>query len=255
MPRKWDIDSIGIMGAESVATRRLNPIKNMKYTKNLAILALTVTGVCQSSAIELDFSNVAHTAARLTFNGNTDSFSFGTANSGIYNGWGFVINGSDSVPQDALGLLGKITGSFAVGSPTPSGAGQVATVTSSLGAQLIIDDGTDLFSGDINWIQLRTVGTGGNLNLQGYVNLTGISYSGLNSDLNALKGSDNQASATVAFTFSSGLSISDLLTDGKTHSTGYTGDLASVPEAGTTVAMLGCALLALGLAQRRFRVA
>ena len=201
-----------------------------------------------SHAISLDFTSLI--GAKIQFTGDTDTFQFVNNTSGN----SFKINLSDGV-GDSLGLSGNISGTFTIGPISIDGLDQSASVTSSSGARLTINDGATPFSGAIDWISIHTLGTGGDLNLTGLVNLTDITYLGTKSDLIALMGDSASASATVAFTFNPAKSLTDLTLDGTVSKTSFTGDLTSVstsvPDGGMTAILLGMVFTGFALFQQR----
>jgi hypothetical protein len=220
----------------------------MKKFASVLALAAGLTFVNPASAVSIDIGSLD--GAAIVFNGISDSFTFLNVGGSSFSV--LLVDGDPFAPE--VGLEGRIDGVFAISDVSPIIAGvQTATVTSSAGAKLVINDGANTFSGFINWIELRTEATGGNLNIAGAVNLTGISYSGSSSALLALAGESQTASATLAFGFRPQMSISDLIDGVGTKATSFEGTLANVPDAGATVGLLGGAFLALGALRRSFR--
>lgn len=224
-----------------------------KAITNLGVAALTVLSSAQADAISIDIVNVTGTSqarsAAIHFDG-VGNFTFIKATTGSNAGYDFIINGITDGVGDSFGLVGNISGTFTIGAITP-GTPETALVTSSPGATLSIFDGTTTFSGFIDWMQLARDGTSGDLNLAGAVNLTGITYGGSVQDLLDLMGGDNRASATISFSFLPAKTLAQLKTS--VANTSYSGDLASVPDGGLTVSLLGMALASLGVASRRLR--
>jgi hypothetical protein len=213
--------------------------------KKLFLAGLFSLGMgAAAHAISLDINTVQgttqNTSSRLNFAGD-GTFTFENATTGANAGYDFVVSGSTGGFGDSFGLYGNIGGTFSIGAP--AGSPEMATVTSSPNATLSIFDGTNTFIGDIDWLSLERDGTSGDFNISAQVNLTNIVYSGTFQDLIALKGALSTASATIAFSFNPEKSITQL----KTQSlfTSYSGDLASVPDGGATVALFGLSLLGL----------
>lgn len=209
----------------------------------LALLLASSSGV--ASAIELDFGNVA--GALLHFDGH-DHFSF-TASTLVPNvGQDFQIVGSDSVSQDSLLDKGTITGTFGF---TPSG--NVSNVTGS-GTITIVDSHNIDLTANLDWKTIAVSSGAGNLNVNGVVNLSNVSYSGSQTDLQALA-TGAMPTATMQFNVKStqdlaylGGGVSHVITDVRA----YNGALTAVPEPGT-IAMLFAGLPALGLVFARCR--
>jgi hypothetical protein len=100
----------------------------------------------------------------------------------------------------------------------------------------ITDASSNDLMGTIQWIGITTVGgsgaSAGSLDLQGSVNFTNITYSGANSDLNALALA-GAASDVITFQFTPGKTVDQLVAAGGTSS--YSGVITAVPEPSTWV--------------------
>ena len=226
--------------------------------KTIALFAAAgafALGSPQANAISVGFQAII--GNQIQFDPASDTFRF-VNGAGNDTGLDFTLALVDGAFKPGTSLLtGEINGTFSISGITSVDATtEKATVTSSFGANLKIHAADGLFEGKINWIELRTEGTGGDLNLFGQVNLTDIDYSGFNPDLLALMGADDEASAAVSFTFNPAKSISQLTqppTSGtsSTHQTGYTGALTSVPDGGTSAILLGLSLIGLGAVRRK----
>lgn len=113
---------------------------------------------------------------------------------------------------------------------------QNAAVTPTMGSTITINDGTALLTGSINWVEITTINNGGILNDSAVVNVTGLSYSGVNQDLVSLATlAGGDGSLNLSFSFTSGGMLTDL-TDGGTYGTSYSGSIAAVPEPTTLIA-------------------
>jgi hypothetical protein len=159
-----------------------------------------------------------------------------------FSGGGFTFTSNGSGDQfwitessgvgDSVGLDGYVSpgGPFTIGGITPFGSGEQAPLTGTETLHITDASSVDL-TGSISWVNITTLGVGGVFNLMGTINLTGISYSGSNSDLGALAFAGSAADvATLQFlpaeTLTELKAASDL-------STSYSGTIAAVPEPGT----------------------
>jgi hypothetical protein len=207
------------------------------------LICLTALIAGNAWALTLDFSNL--TGAYIRFDGNTDTYGF-TNNS---TGYSFGITGSNLADS---GLVGKIEGSFGIGAVTGIPGYQSAPVTGT--GVLSIWDGAEFLTANISWHDGTTIGqsvVGGLLNIEGTVNLTGISYIGSNADLMSIK-SAGEGIVTAAFTFNPGRTLEQLIEDGASNQTSYSGTLSAVPLPGALI-LLGVGLVRLVAYSRRKR--
>ena len=210
--------------------------------KRLLVLgsALLLIAAQPVRAITLNFANLV--GANVSFSGGAFSFA-GT------NGYQFSITGVSGGAGDSSGFEGFVTpgGPFTIGAITVNGSLQSAPVTGS-GTLHITDLAATDLTGSIQWVDIETYGVGGVINLNGVLNLTGITYGGSSSDLSTLA-SFGAASDVVNFQFVPSKTLTDLVNIGGTAS--YNGSIYAVPEPGT-VTLVGTAIVGL-LAFRRRR--
>lgn len=219
-------------------------MKNMKNTQKAAMgLAL---GLCLASASsvlatnEFDYSSV--TGANINFIGG-GQFNFSPTAS-------FSITDS-SFGTGANGLLGGMNGTYTIGTVNNLGGGiQEAAVTGS-GLFTITDASSVKLTGTLVWNTIIQSGAGSTLNYLASVNLTGLTYSGANVVLQDLA-AQHSVMDTLDFTFTPAQSLSTLATTTTTLSTGFSGSInAALPDGGTTVALLGGALTAMGIVRSK----
>ncbi len=205
-----------------------------------------------TDAITIDYAST--TGATINFDGTgSDTFSF--TNTPLLSTDLKVTDvvGGSSVPLlgSAVGDMGDVSGTFKIGTITSAGPIQTASVTGT--GTMVISDGIKNLSGQIIWDSIASVGTGGTLNVNGVLNLTGVTYTGSQTDLKTLAAAGNGYEA-LTFQFVPGLSLTQLTTDGKSNSTSFSGTITTataVPDNGPTLAFLGSALLGLAVLNRK----
>lgn len=192
------------------------------------ICAGMLTG-SESSAILLNYSSQDNAELSFLGNGVGATFDFSSGDGG----WDFSITNSDTILHDAENLFGNISGPFTFGAITTSGTLQTASV-SGMGA-LSIFDGTTTLTADLTWVEIRTQGIGGALNIFGDLNLTNIMYTGSNSDLLELKNTAaGNGSTSLNFQLGSVPDLSALAANGVTTDLGsYSGQISVIPEPAT----------------------
>jgi hypothetical protein len=183
--------------------------------------------------------------------GNTDIGYANTVGSTVsFDGSGnFTVGTFDITSGSASGLLGNVSGGFSIGTITPIGFGASFATVSGTGL-LTITDGSHVLTGNLSWVDIVQMGTIDGLNMQGTVNLTGITYDGSNADLMALAAAGS-ATDTLSFQFTSGVTLSSLATTAQSSS--FSGSISAVPDGGATVALLGFGLVGIEGLRRRFR--
>jgi hypothetical protein len=139
-------------------------------------------------------------------------------------------------------LFGSVgNGPFSYGPITVAGPEQSALLLGPLGA-LDIKDGLGFdVTGNVDWIQINTFNYSGALNAALVVNISGLSYGGVNPDLQSLV-AGGSGQVTLTFQFSPGETLSQLSSGSSPFTTSYSGSISPTPEP-TTVGLL---LLGLG---------
>jgi PEP-CTERM motif len=222
----------------------------MKPNKTSAVVVIGLALWAASSygqSLSLNFS--VNTGATLQFNGTNDSFQFNPSTNGYQ--WHIT---QETGGTSALGLNGSfLNGPFSYGPITSTGSGltlvQQATVTGPL-ASLEISDGTGFLTGTVNLINIATFATSsGGVNANLTVNLTGVTYSGSNPDLQVVK-AEQPGTLDLSFQFSPGKTLTQLSTGTGPYVTSFSGSLAVVPEP-STLALTGLGGLVLLHLRRR----
>jgi len=190
-----------------------------------ATIALLLSLSFQAKAITLNYQGLDGTVISFATN---STFSFTSTN-----GYQFSISSVAGGIGDSVGLDGFLApgGPFTIGAVTTNGGLQSAPVTGTSTLH-ITDNATLDLTGTINWINIGTVNVLGIINLNGQVNLTGITYTGTNSDLQALAAAGS-ASDVVTFQFVPAKDLTTLKTQG--GQTSYSGSITTVPEPGAWV--------------------
>lgn len=224
----------------------------MMNTKTIIITAaagLALSAATSRADMEFDFTGV--NGSTIQFNGGGtllagSSFQFNSANA---NQWQ-IQNENGGV--NALNLYGGFSSTpITYGAVTTSGSMQTAPVTSA-GSFYITDAQGKQLTGTIGWVQTYTIGKGGGgANVDLVVNITDLSYVGVNPDLRAML-NGSQPTIDLSFTFASGGKTLSQLTTGGQFMTQYGGSVSVVPEAGTMFAGAGAlGLVVLGVVRSK----
>jgi hypothetical protein len=194
------------------------------------------------------FSSVTGASIKVLAGG---SFTF---TNNLTDGRSFEIDLTENFPgtegDDLLGLQGTIGGLYQIGAISPTGTGETATVTGS-GTFSIFDatPGLNALTGTVTFVDITTSGTGSTLNVEGTVNLSGLTYSGSNAGLQRLA-SYPAGIVTASFTLIPAQTLTSIKGNGATST--YSGTLTAVPEPGHYAALLSSGLgVALWVARRR----
>jgi len=215
---------------------------------SVVVMVLGLFAVRGADAISVNFNSL--TNATVEFVGTGDTF-----RDGRLRWWGY---GRHSGLRDheyhrgggfasLVGLLGNVTGTFAIGRITTVGPVQTADVS---GAGIVsIHDGAASLTADLHWLDITLIAATGAVNSSDTVNLPNFVYAGSNVDLIALAGSP-AGIVTASFQLIPRQSLTALTTNGATNSTSYSGSLSPVPEP-TAMFLGGTGLVWLAYAARR----
>jgi hypothetical protein len=218
-------------------------MKRLKYLV-LACGLFACSAVAYAQPLTLNFA--ANTGSTINFAGtnNLFNFAFGT------NGFQWNITSETSGFTAATGLNGNfLNGPFNYGPITTNGFQQTATVLGPLG-NVRIYDGVGFLNGTVDFMDVSTFfNVVGILNAEVNINLTGVSYSGGNPDLQLLN-SEQPGTLDLSFQFAPGLNLGQLSSGSGPFTTSYSGSISVVPEP-STLALAGFGGLATLLAIRR----
>jgi hypothetical protein len=218
--------------------------KSIKITATLVFAVAAIGFVDSAKAVSISYVSNPVNGSHIHFQGgggpNAHTFTFAPTTNNFA-----VTTGT------CAGCLGEMTGTFTIGTITPIPGGATAPVTGT--GMFVIHDGFgNNLTASLTWVDITQIGTSGTLNISGAVNLTGITYSGSNADLVALRNAGS-ASNTLDFTFNPAVSLSQLR-NGAQHNTSFSGTVsANTPDGGASVALLGIALAGVGGVRRMFR--
>jgi PEP-CTERM motif len=228
-------------------TTVFQPMNGLMPLMALALL-LTCLNASASSLI-LNFGPT--TGSSIQFNGSQNSFQFNPGN----NGYQWYIT-SETGGSSAVGLNGSVlNGPFNYGSITTSGSGfsqvQSATVLGPLGNLVINNGPADNLTGTINWITIATYYVSvGVLNADVNVNLSNVSYSGSNPDLQTMK-ANQPGIVDVSFQFLPGETLTQLSTGTGPYTTSFSGSVTTAVPEPASIALAGLGGLTLLLFRRQ----
>lgn len=229
-------------------------------TRYLKILALAVALPLQMHAIEIDFGS---SGSLLRISGVSDTFTFRNiqGDSIPSPGYGFQVNSTG----DSQGDHGRIMGRWNIGAVSTVGDTQTTTELglSSGSPELMLWDGNpgNVLLASVAWTEMSSVYNALNdttsLRIRG--SISGITYSGAENDLQALRDNlDGDGLLTVLFSFSGNNSLTQLKAAGGNVDTTFNGYLEAageqIPDGGSAVLLLGSAFLMLGFVRRKVTV-
>jgi len=214
--------------------------KSIKITAVLALAMAAFGFVNSAQAVAFNYVGNPGNNSEIVFPGDTH-FSI---NPGLDN---FIIT-----TGSCFGCHGDMTGTFTIGTIVVDGFHRAHADVTGTGTFVIHDgSGFDL-TATLEWKSIAQVGTLNGLNFNGQVNLTGISYLGTNADLVALAAAGSGVN-TLTFQFASFIPLSRLRNGPGPIENTFSGTVASVPDGGTTVMLLGAALGVIGIARRALK--
>lgn len=173
----------------------------------LAVIALLSFGA--TTQAQIDYSSTTNSfiyldgAGRFVFNPGVNSFQ--------------ITSGT------AAGLFGEVTGIYTIGAITTTDTGSTAPVTGS--GTLVIFDGEYSLTATLEWTDIQQMGTGASLNVDGAVNITGVTYAGTNPDLQALA-TAGSGSNVLSFHFNPATSLSTLANGPGPNQASFSGTIA-----------------------------
>ena len=212
--------------------------KSIKVTAALVVAAAALGFADSAKAIQFAYASTP--GSFIHFDG-LHHFSFTPSTNNFQ-----VSNGS------CAGCLGEITGTFTIGTITQGPPGFFTAPVTGSGTFVIHDGMGNNLTATLTWVDIQQHGTAGNLNVAGVVNLTGITYAGTNPDLVALRNAGSGSNG-LSFTFNPAVSLQRLRNGPGAHNTSFSGTISTLPDGGTTVALLGLALVGVGGVRRMFR--
>jgi hypothetical protein len=195
--------------------------------------------------LPIDVANLQNTQIQFTpVAGGANIVFTDSLEGGVTGAWGFNVTSNQLANS---GLVGRIDGTYSyqtsdVISPLPGFQEVNITGVGLLVINDALGSGSNLI-GTVNGFDLSaTLGSGGVLNDLATVNLSGISYTGMNADLRSLMSNADGGSITVTFQFNPSRSLTDLaFTGGETSWSGSITNTA-VPEP-STVLLMGLGVL------------
>jgi PEP-CTERM motif len=207
----------------------------LSLSASVVAVALLLTSQ-NASALSLVLNFGPTDGSSIQFNGNQNSFQFNPGGS-------------------AVGLNGSVlNGPFNYGPITISGSGisqvQSATVLGPLGSLVINNGPLDNLTGTVNWINIATYFGIGGLNAQVNVNLSNVSYSGSNPDLQTLQ-ANQPGIVDVSFQFAPGETLTQLSTGTGPYTTSFSGSITTAVPEPASIALAGVGGLTLLLFRRR----
>lgn len=211
------------------------------------LLVGLIAGIASSAhAIKIGFSSIQDSG--LAFDG-AGNFSFFTDGS-----YSIEVDDTDGLTGDSVGLLGNITGSWTIDSPSAASPDVSTLSPVSSGAMLSIFDGTNMFTADVDFNVISVISDGSVINADGMLNLFNFSYSGSNSDLNDLK-DIGSGYATVSFQVGPGALTTGFLASTALDAT-FSGNInatQSVPDSASSGVLMTLGLVGLLGFAHRFR--
>lgn len=238
------------MKSPTISRPAIRFVSSYEVFMSVLAVVLLMTSL-NANALNLILNFGPTDGSSIQFNGSQNSFQF---NNG-FNGYQWTIT-TETGGSSAVGLNGSVlNGPFNYGPITISGSGftesESATVLGPLGTLDINAGPLNDLTGTVNWINIATFYTvGGFLNAAVNVNLSNISYSGSNPDLQTLK-ANQPGILDVSFQFLPGETLTQLSTGTGPYTTSFSGSIITAVPEPTSIALAGLGGLTLLLFRRQ----
>jgi hypothetical protein len=217
-------------------------MKNPTIALSVAAALMLPAAMTQAQVLNIS----GETGASIQFNGTGSSFQFN--NNGAGNQWSVTTESGGL--GTATGLLGVFNGGpWTYGAISTAFGIESASVSANPASKLIINDGVGFTAmANLDWVQVSTYQSSGYLNANATVNLSNLSYSGTNPDLQSFF-SAPAGTATLSFQFNPAMDLNALSAGAGPYTTSFSATLSAVPEP-TSALVFGLGVLLLGC--RRF---
>lgn len=223
----------------------------MPITLSAFLLFLAVSGSSSAQSISFDYSSLGGALIEFQGQGTGGTLSMTTDPS-----TGFEFQIANANPSNLDGLLGKINGTFTIGTPSNIGFGAEEAPITGWGTMVLFDGPSELFA-TVAWDSAVTFGPLGALNYEtedSPPNLSKFLYIGTKSSPLYELSNVTAGTNVLDFTFTSPESLSTLIQNGNSNATTFSGSFEAIPEPSTFASILGILTIAFA-ACRRWREA
>lgn len=211
---------------------------SLRHLTTLLAVGAALACISRVQADEIDYSNTVNSV--INFNGDSTFNVVNQSNPA----WDTIKVTSSGA---AAGLTGKITGTYTIGAVTNIAPGIDQASVTGTGTFVLHDGASNDLTGTLQWLNIQEAVTAGSLDIQGQLNLTNITYGGLNPVLLSFA-NGHAATNVLSFQFTSPVSLASL--KNSAHHTSFSGSVTA-PDGGTTIMLLGIAFCGLALIRRR----